>query len=595
MGRTLPDALVSVRVDQNIITHDPASLLPTKQMVGFNDEVIDLALLCSSNSSTEDRLAAATNSEQIRIYDINPQSDEGFSNTTLLAGHDDVVLCLAATRDGSLLMTGSKDRSIRFWMPSHSDSAWACVGAGTGHIESVGAVAMSKMWSPREKSEHAFAVSASQDCTVKLWNLAALNSLPSDLLQPVSVNALCTHKIHDKDINALDIAPNDKLLASGSQDKTAKLFAIHIDPKRREASLKQLGVFQGHKRGVWSVKFSRNDQVLATASGDKTVKLWSVEKFQCLKTFEGHTNSVLRVDFLTNGLQLASCASDGLVKVWNVKDEETAASLDNHEEKIWALAVSRDEKQIVSGGADSVITFWGDVTKEQEEQAEAEAEELVLKNQDYENFVAAKDYRSAILLAISLDQPRRLFNLFSNVFNNRQDAKSITGSKAVDQALKSLEAGDLLRLLGHVRNWNTSIKSSEVAQTVLNAVLRSFSAQDLLELDESSKTESPESNIFTEALRASSNNGKGSEKPPSVGDLLEGLLPYTQRHFARADRALSQESFVLDYTLRYVFSYKQIWRYIRNRKLISSDRQMDAGISLLLDEDTPMATTNGHS
>lgn len=264
----------------------------------------------------------------------------------------------------------------------------------------------------------------------------------------------------------------------------------------------------------------------------------------------------MRVDFLTKGLQLASCASDGLVKIWNVKDEETATTLDNHEEKVWALAVSKDEKKLFSGGADSVITVWEDVTQEQEELRENQAEELVLKNQDYENFVASQDYRSAILLALSLDQPRRLYNLFASVMGDRQDATSLTGSKAVDQALRSLPATDLLRLLTHVRDWNTSIKSSDVAQTVLHAVLRTFSAQHLLELDEASRDSSSagetQATLLSEALRAGSGHKRQQQdnKPSSIGDLLEGLLPYTQRHFARADRALSQESFVLDYTLR---------------------------------------------
>lgn len=291
---------MSVRVDQNIISHDPTTLQAVRQIIGFNDEVIDLALLNSPDSTTQDRLAAATNSEQIRVYDTS-DNEQSFSNTALLSGHNDVVLCLAATRDGSLLMSGSKDRSIRFWMSLRSSEkqAWACVGQGTGHVESVGAVALSKLWSPREKTGQAFAVSASQDCTVKLWNLSALNE--ANEAELCSVNALCTHKIHDKDINSLDIAPNDKLLVSGSQDKTAKLFQIQLDTKRGgESSLKQLGVFKGHKRGVWSVKFSKDDQVIATASGDKTVKLWSVDSFACLKVCSTSTTQSNRERWLTS-------------------------------------------------------------------------------------------------------------------------------------------------------------------------------------------------------------------------------------------------------------------------------------------------------
>lgn len=71
------------------------------------------------------------------------------------------------------------------------------------------------------------------------------------------------------------IAPNDKLLATGSQDRTAKLWAL--------PQCQLLGVFSGHRRGLWCVQFSPMDQVLATASADGTVKLWALQDFSCLK------------------------------------------------------------------------------------------------------------------------------------------------------------------------------------------------------------------------------------------------------------------------------------------------------------------------
>ena len=64
-----------------------------------------------------------------------------------------------------------------------------------------------------------FLTSASEDLTVKIWNL------PADMSDGnvVSLNARLTEKAHDKDINAITVAPNDKLIATGSQDKTAKV------------------------------------------------------------------------------------------------------------------------------------------------------------------------------------------------------------------------------------------------------------------------------------------------------------------------------------------------------------------------------------
>jgi len=156
--------------------------------------------------------------------------------------------------------------------------------------------------------------------------------------QVVKCKSLTTHKAHEKDINSLDVAPNDKLLASGSQDRTAKIYDIeYVAGSGRKAvrgEIKLLGTCKGHKRGVWNVRFGRTERVLATGSGDKTVKLWSLEDFSCVKTFEGHTNSVLRVDFINAGMQLVSAASDGLVKLWNVREEVCVATMDNHEDKV---------------------------------------------------------------------------------------------------------------------------------------------------------------------------------------------------------------------------------------------------------------------
>jgi U3 small nucleolar RNA-associated protein 13 len=107
-----------------------------------------------------------------------------------------------------------------------------------------------------------------------------------------------TQLAHDKDINAMDVSPNDKLMVTGSQDKTAKLW------NASDGGL--VGVLRGHRRGIWSVQFSPVDQCVLTASADTTLKLWAVSDCSCIKTFEGHTMSVLKAVFITRGMQIAS-------------------------------------------------------------------------------------------------------------------------------------------------------------------------------------------------------------------------------------------------------------------------------------------------
>jgi U3 small nucleolar RNA-associated protein 13 len=294
-------------------------------------------------------MALATNSSLIRVYStLN-------LDARLLEGHSELVLALDHSSDGRMLVSGSKDKTARVWAPIASQenvgmsSPWGygCVGICEGHAESVGAVAMARGGGGAAAATNAkptFMFTGSQDRTIKMWDLSPLPIFASSSSAATTVDvvvrckSLTTHRAHEKDINSLDVSPNDRFLASGSQDRTAKIFEIVYTPGAASArgELRLLGTCKGHKRGVWCVRFSRHERVLATGSGDKTVKLWSMEDYSCLRTFEGHTNSVLRVDWLrgVGGMQMASAGSDGLLKVWNVKEEECVATLDGHEDKV---------------------------------------------------------------------------------------------------------------------------------------------------------------------------------------------------------------------------------------------------------------------
>lgn len=123
---------------------------------------------------------------------------------------------------------------------------------------------------------------------------------------------MATLRAHEKDINSLDIAPNDKFLVSGSQDKLVKLYAIDFNPPKSpggaaggaEGGFRLLGTCAGHRRGVWTVRFSRNDKVVASGSADRTVKLWNLDDFTCLKVGPLPSSSSSSVILLTSALYM---------------------------------------------------------------------------------------------------------------------------------------------------------------------------------------------------------------------------------------------------------------------------------------------------
>ena len=563
--------LVSVHADQSFRFHSTTPLsvstssassvgpLPiVRQVSGTHDEIIDLAFLTPHRSL----LALATNTEDVRIVSLVASENETSSpasatyfgaDVTLLRGHEDIIICLAVDWSGHWLATGAKDNTARLWRIDHAARSYKCFATFTGHAESIGAVSLPLNPPPTGSPEYknsldhppAFLITGSQDRTIKCWSIPEPSLSSSSNLSPgnsLQARALYTRKAHDKDINAICLSPQSTLFASASQDRNVKIWSTEGGEVQ--------GILRGHRRGVWSVAFapkdcppisgdngpiSSNRGLVLTGSGDKTIKIWSLNDYSCLRTLESHTNSVLKVLWLplstsspltsTNPKakppQIASAGGDGLVKIWDATTGEVAATLDNHTDRIWALIVDPNTRMLVSGGGDSVITFWKDTSSETAGKTWAAATQRVEQDQELQNFIHQGNYREAITLALALNHPARLLSLLQGVVDtNPPEEGSITGVKAVDEVLSSLSDEQLLLLLSRVRDWNTNARTSAVAQRVLNAVVKSNSADRLA----------------------------GLCKRKGGREVVEALRVYTEKHYRRVEE-LCGDSWIVEFLL----------------------------------------------
>ncbi|XP_072044445.1 transducin beta-like protein 3 [Amphiura filiformis] len=476
------DEIALVTYDHNIVLYTLKGFKLSKQFVGYNEEILDVKFM-GENSS---HIAVASNSEQIRVFEISSH------NCQILTGHTDIVLELDVFKKGLMLASCSKDNTVRLWHMDITSGLVNCIAVGKGHTHSVGTVTTARLSSN-------FLVSGSEDQTIKVW------SVPTDLPTNPDDQSIAQLKVkfatraHDKDINSVAISPNDKLLATGSQDRSAKLW--HLE---REV---MLGSFRGHKRGIWCVRFSPTDQALATSSADGTIKIWALTNFSCVKTFEGHDASVMKVVFLTRGMQLLSCGSDGLLKLWTIKSNECVKTLDEHTHKVWTLTANSEETMVVSGGGDSRIIIWEDCTEVEQEEKRAKMEDQLMKEQQLSNLLHEKKYLKAIGLAITLDQPFKLLGIVKTIMEEPEGLDGLT------HTLGKLRQDQIDATLRFAKQWNTNSKHCHVAQTVISIILKRKRPEVLLD-------------------------------NPDMQQTLEGLIPYTERHFQRMNRLLQQAMFV---------------------------------------------------
>ncbi|MEH2460246.1 nSTAND1 domain-containing NTPase [Nostoc sp.] len=188
------------------------------------------------------------------------------------------------------------------------------------------------------------AISGEND-SVKVWKIPNNAHVASELLDPLKVDLI---KRHSNKITSVSISPDGKTIASGSKDKTVKIW-------RRDGTLSKT-IQQNDE--VNSVSFSPDANIIASAS-NTTIKLWRSDGTPITtKTSIQHESKVNRVIFSPDGKMIASASDDKKVKLWKwdgtfINIYKTLSETD----QVSSISFSHDSKMIASA-TENTIKLW---------------------------------------------------------------------------------------------------------------------------------------------------------------------------------------------------------------------------------------------
>lgn len=426
--------LIVVGNDFIISLHNIMSLKRQKQFCGFFDDVLEVKYFGSS----EEFLAVANNSPHIIVYTLDTWGCQ------ILRGHSDIVVGLEVCPSNPQLMAScSKDNSFRLWQAEPPGSIH-CVAVGRGHTLSVEAVTFL-----RSSAKLLFSVSS--DCMLKIWQTPG----HFDTSQVVQLKTKLMKNAHAKPISCVAVSPNDNLVVTGSEDHTAKLWCV--------STLENQGVLKGHKHGLTSVQFSPVDKCVVTASRDRTIRIWRVTDQSVAMVLE-HEMPVMKVVLINQGRQVLSGTSDGFLNIWDLLTQTLQSHLEGHSQHAWAIDVSKDGEHVVSGGSDSLIKFWQDVTDRDKLQELEEQKEYVYKEQSFNNAIKSGNLRRALHLALDLDKPHNVYNIFKELI-------SLGDISKLTELVSNLSGTRKKTVVSYLIKWNTNTLYSDVGQLILQKIL----------------------------------------------------------------------------------------------------------------------------
>jgi transducin (beta)-like 1 len=142
----------------------------------------------------------------------------------------------------------------------------------------------------------------------------------------------------------------------------------------RIGDTKPLVTLSGHTNEVNQIKYHAGAQLLASCSDDRTARIWAVagvlatpptagaaDAANAPVVLRGHKNNISTVDWCPGAaapLLLATTSFDGTARLWDSATGDCLKVFADHKTPVFAVAFSPDGRYLTTGGGDGWLIFY---------------------------------------------------------------------------------------------------------------------------------------------------------------------------------------------------------------------------------------------
>jgi len=241
------------------------------------NEAIVWSIALSPNGKT---IASGSHDGKVRLWNV--ETEKVVAKWT---GHTDIAMSLCWSVDGERVVSGSNDRTIRVWDVESGDTVLGPIKTGHKEVYAV-------IYSPDTTK---IATGGYNENALKIWDAKTGN-----LLSTIKLDSI---------VHSLAWTSDQQKLITGT-NSSIRIFDT--------ATWQQIAILKGHTEDVFSLSLFQNDRLLASGSWDDTARLWNLDMNLPVGPPIEHPSTIQSAAISADGKLLVTGCDDENAYVWDI-------------------------------------------------------------------------------------------------------------------------------------------------------------------------------------------------------------------------------------------------------------------------------------